>query len=101
MKAAVYQGNQKLVIEDLPVPEPGPGEILVKISHSAICGTDVHAFLYDIAPSGAVMGHEFSGTVAAVGPDRNVYPWSGMDVVLAGRDLGSPSSGIRDQRRFS
>ena len=29
MKAAVYQGNQKFVIEELPVPEPGPGEVLV------------------------------------------------------------------------
>ena len=43
MRAAVYKGKQELVVEDLPVPEPGPGEILVKVSHSAICGTDVHA----------------------------------------------------------
>ena len=90
MKAAVYQGNQKLVIEELPVPEPGPGEILVKISHSAICGTDVHAFLYDIAPAGAVMGHEFSGTVAAVGP--GVTAWKEGDRVIGGG--GTPPPGL-------
>ena len=90
MKAAVYQGNQKLVIEELPVPEPGPGEVLVKISHSAICGTDVHAFLYDIAPAGAVMGHEFSGTVAAVGP--GVTAWKEGDRVIGGG--GTPPSGM-------
>ena len=80
MRAAVYKGKQELVVEDLPVPEPGPGEILVKVSHSAICGTDVHAFLYDIAPPGAVMGHEFSGTVAAVGP--GVDKWKEGDRVI-------------------
>ena len=90
MKAAVYQGNQKLVIEELPVPEPGPGEVLVKISHSAICGTDVHAFLYDIAPAGAVMGHEFSGRVAAVGP--GVTAWKEGDRVIGGG--GTPPSGM-------
>ena len=56
MKAAVYQGKQQIVVEDLPIPEPGPSEILVKIGYSAICGTDVHAFLYDIAPPGICHG---------------------------------------------
>lgn len=90
MKAAVYQGNQRLVIEDIPVPEPGPGEILVKVSHSAICGTDVHAFLYDIAPVGTVMGHEFSGTVAAVGP--GITSWKEGDRVIGGG--GTPPPGM-------
>ena len=63
MKAAVYQGVQRIVVEDFPIPDPGPNEILVRIQYSAICGTDVHAFLYDIAPPGSVLGHEFSGVV--------------------------------------
>jgi threonine dehydrogenase-like Zn-dependent dehydrogenase len=52
MKAAVYRGKQTLSVEDVPTPEPGPGQVLVKVKYSAICGTDVHAFLYDIPPSG-------------------------------------------------
>ena len=90
MKAAVYQGKQQIVVEDLPIPEPGPSEILVKIGYSAICGTDVHAFLYDIAPPGSVMGHEFSGTVAAVGP--GVELWKEGDRVVGGG--GNPPPGM-------
>ena len=82
MKAAVYQGSQQLIIEDIPIPEPGPGEILVKVGYSAICGTDVHAFLYDIAPPGAVMGHEFSGTVVAIG--SGVNRWKIGDRLVGG-----------------
>ena len=47
MKAAVYVGKQRFEIQEIPTPEPEPGEILVKVSLCAICGTDVHAFQYD------------------------------------------------------
>jgi D-arabinose 1-dehydrogenase-like Zn-dependent alcohol dehydrogenase len=40
MKAAVIRGTQKIVIEDMPVPEPGPNQVLVKIRYSALCGSD-------------------------------------------------------------
>jgi threonine dehydrogenase-like Zn-dependent dehydrogenase len=90
MKAAVYQGEQNIVIEDIPIPEPGPGEVLVKIQYSAICGTDVHVFLYDIAPPGSVLGHEFSGLVAAVGP--GVKTWKEGDRVIGGG--GTPPIGM-------
>ena len=89
MKAAVYLGNQQLTVEDLAIPEPGPGEILVKVGYSAICGTDVHAFLYDIAPPGSVMGHEFSGVVESVGPGVN--QWQEGDRVVGGG--GTPPPG--------
>ena len=68
MKAAIYKGKQRLSVEEVPTPEPGPGQLLVKVRYSAICGTDVHAFLYDVPPPGMVMGHEYSGTVARLGP---------------------------------
>ena len=90
MKAAIYQGKQRIVIEDIPIPEPGPNEILVKIDYSAICGTDVHAFLYDIAPPGSVLGHEFSGRVVAVG--QNVTKWKDGDRVICGG--GTPPPGM-------
>ena len=90
MKAAEHPGKQQIVVEDLPIPEPGPSEILVKVGYSAICGTDVHAFLYDIALPGSVMGHEFSGTVAAVGP--GVELWKEGDRVVGGG--GNPPPGM-------
>ena len=90
MKAAIYQGKQRIVVEDIPTPEPGPNEVLVKIDYSAICGTDVHAFLYDIAPPGSVLGHEFSGHVVAVG--QNVTKWKDGDRIICGG--GTPPPGM-------
>ena len=69
MRAAVYQGSQQFVIEDRADPSPGPGQVVIDVNYCAICGTDVHHFLYDIAPPGTVMGHEYSGVVSAVGDD--------------------------------
>ena len=58
MRAAVYTGNSKLEVRDVPTPEVGPNEVLVEVSCCAICGTDVHAVMYDVAPPGTVLGHE-------------------------------------------
>ena len=86
MKAAVYQGAQRFEVKDIPMPEPGPGQVLVKVNRSAICGTDVHAFMYDIALVGSVIGHEIAGEIASVGPD--VDRWSvGQRVVAGGGDM--------------
>ncbi|MBM3943947.1 MAG: zinc-binding dehydrogenase [SAR202 cluster bacterium] len=90
MRAAVYQGNQKLEIKDVPVPPTGLGQILVKVSHSAICGTDVHGFMYDVVPKGQIMGHEYSGTVVEVG--KGVTQWKKGDRVAGGG--GTPPPGV-------
>ena len=89
MKAAVYKGNQRFEVEDIPTPVPGPGQVLIKIHYCAICGTDVHAVLYDIAPPGTVMGHEYSGTIARVG--SGVSRWKEGDRVVGGG--GTPPLG--------
>ena len=41
MRAAVYRGNNKVVVEEVPVPEIGPGELLVKVHSCGICHTDL------------------------------------------------------------
>ncbi len=82
MQAAVYKGKQRLSVENVPTPEPGEGEVLVRVSLCAICGTDVHGWLYDAVPVGAVLGHEFSGTIAALGP--GVSGWKEGDRVMGG-----------------
>ena len=91
MRAAVYKGNQQLVVEDVPTPTPGPGQVVVKVSYCAICGTDVHAFLYDIAPPGTVMGHEYSGTVEQVG--SGVTRWKVGDRIVGGGGVAPVGSG--------
>jgi (R,R)-butanediol dehydrogenase/meso-butanediol dehydrogenase/diacetyl reductase len=101
MKAAVYRGNQRFEIEDVPMPEPGPNRLPVKVKYCAICGTDVHAFLYDIAPPGTVMGHEYCGTVAQVGSE--IRNWRVGDRVVGGG--GTPPDGqavgVRRNPRFN
>ena len=61
-----------LELRQVPVPEPGPGEVLIKIHKTAICGTDVHIYNWDpwaqehIKPP-MVIGHEYVGEVAKLG----------------------------------
>ena len=90
MKAAVYQGKQRFSIEDVPTPSPGPGQVLIKVKYCAICGTDVHAFLYDVAPPGSVMGHEYCGTITQLG--HGVSKWKEGDRVVGGG--GMPPAGV-------
>jgi len=68
MQALQYNRPGILILKDLPIPEPAADEVLIKVSHAGICGTDIH-ILADEAPAApvVVLGHEFSGTVAAKG----------------------------------
>jgi alcohol dehydrogenase, propanol-preferring len=72
MKAAVvHKFGQPLMIEDVPVPVPGPGEILVKVMACGVCHTDLHAAEGDWPVKPAlpfIPGHEVAGVVAALGP---------------------------------
>ena len=59
---------------DLPVPEPGPGEALIKVQAASICGTDLHIYRWDSWASSRMripmtFGHEAAGRVEAVGPE--------------------------------
>lgn len=64
-----------------PVPEPGPGQVLIQVTTASICGTDVHIYKWNdwakarIKPP-LIFGHEFCGRLAALGPgvDPNQYP---------------------------
>ena len=67
--------NTTMRLFDVPRPEPGPGEVLVKVRAAAVCGTDLHIAQWTPWAQRAgirlplVMGHEFSGEVVALGPD--------------------------------
>lgn len=67
MRAAVYRGAGRLQVEDLPIPEPAEGEMLVKVDACGVCGTDIKKIQKDLLPPPRVFGHEIAGRVAAVG----------------------------------
>ena len=75
VKAAPEQG---LWLQMVPVPEPGPNEVLIKVRKSAICGTDVHIWNWDewsakTVPVPMVVGHEFCGQILDCGPGAQKY----------------------------
>jgi 2-desacetyl-2-hydroxyethyl bacteriochlorophyllide A dehydrogenase len=81
MPAAVYVGEGDIEVQHLPVPDLGPDDALVEVSHCGICGTDLHLVLERFARPGSVLGHEWAGTIAAIG--SNVTGWDlGARVVL-------------------
>jgi (R,R)-butanediol dehydrogenase/meso-butanediol dehydrogenase/diacetyl reductase len=68
MRVAVLTDIRKIEIIEKPKPEIHSKEALVKVAYCGICGSDLHGYQTGIMiPVGAVMGHEFSGTVSAVG----------------------------------
>ena len=79
MLACVKTANGKVEMMDLPVPEPGPGEIVVKTTLATVCGSDMHfldefpnemvaaIFPGAVLPQGLPMGHEGAGVVHSVG----------------------------------
>jgi len=70
MPAAVYVGDGRIAVEEVPCPEPGPGEVLVEIAECGICGSDLHMVLERYAKPGA-----FSATSGqALWPPRRVAP---------------------------
>jgi len=68
VKAAVFKRQGLFAIEEIPAPEPGPGQLLIKIKYCGICGTDLHNFSFGTIAPGSVIGHEWCGVVAGRGP---------------------------------
>ena len=62
MRVAVYYNNQDIRLEDRPIPKIGPGELLVKVLASGICGTDVMEW-YRIKKAPRILGHEIAGEI--------------------------------------
>ncbi len=100
MKAAVLTGPQQLTIKQVPVPEPKPGEIVIKVSACGVCGSDVHMWKAGKGWGGQDgdfwMGHEFCGVVTDPGDSRfkkgdRVTFWANLycgecDMCLAGQE---------------
>jgi len=75
VKRARLIAPEKIVIEDVPIPMPGPGEVRVAIRACGVCGSDVHAYhgRHPFISCPVVPGHEFSGTIDALG--QGVTGW--------------------------
>lgn len=82
MPAAVYVGDGALEVRAIDVPEVAPGDVLIEVSHCGVCGTDLHLVLEHIARPGSVLGHEWAGTIVALGAE--VTGWSVGDRVVCG-----------------
>jgi L-iditol 2-dehydrogenase len=66
MRVAMYYSNRDVRLEEMPVPRIGPGEVLMRVEASGICGTDLLEW-YRLHKAPLVLGHEVAGAVAAVG----------------------------------
>jgi (R,R)-butanediol dehydrogenase/meso-butanediol dehydrogenase/diacetyl reductase len=75
MKAVVFRGIGQIEIADLPGPEPGPGEVVIKVHYCGICDSDINAYEAGTYESGLIIGHEFAGEIVSTG--ERVY---GLDV---------------------
>jgi propanol-preferring alcohol dehydrogenase len=87
MRAAVLRAHgQPLEMAELPIPEPGPGQVLVRLQACGVCHSDVHIRAGTVAsaatPSGLILGHEGVGRVVACG--------EGVDPTLQGGMVGMP-----------
>jgi len=83
MKALVYLAPRHMAIKDLDAPEPGPGDVLIRVAYSGICGSELSGYLgtNSLRKPPLVFGHELSGHIAAVG--AGVAPSAGLTVGAA------------------
>ena len=77
MKSAVWIGKGEVKIEEWPVPQPGDDEVLIDVSHTGICASDMHiigdGLPLTVAAPPRIIGHEFSGVVEAFGSKVKGY----------------------------
>jgi L-iditol 2-dehydrogenase len=73
MRAVVYRGINDMRVETVPVPQIGPGELLVKIATCGICGTDLKKIHTGSHSAPRIFGHEMAGVIVAVGEGVSEY----------------------------
>src|SRR6476661_4417065 len=83
MKAVVFKEKDHIAVEEVPKPAPGPGEAVIRITTTTICGTDVHIVRgeYPVKP-GLILGHEPVGVIEALGPGLDTLYSVGQRVIV-------------------
>ena len=80
MHAAVYKGESVVAVEQVPTPEIGPGELLIRVEACGVCHTDLKKIEYNLLAPPRIFGHETAGVVARVG--RGVRKFAPGDRVV-------------------
>src|SRR2546423_5878416 len=81
MRAGVYRDKGIVHVEEVPVPEIGESEVLIKVAACGICGTDIKKIFQRYVEPPQIFGHELAGTVVAAG--RGVNKWNPGDRVMS------------------
>ncbi len=89
MHAAIITGQNTVELQEFPDPTPAPTGVVVDIAYCGICGTDVHAYQSGRPYNPAICGHEWSGSISAVGNEVRSFS-EGDRVVVA----VAPSCGV-------
>jgi L-iditol 2-dehydrogenase len=99
MRAAVYRGKGRVVVEDVPVPAIGAGEVLIRVASCGICGTDIKKIEYEIVARPLIFGHDVGGAVVAVG--SGVTKWKTGDRVMSFHHVPCGACFYCERRLFS
>src|SRR5437762_10704113 len=73
MRAGVYREKGIVRVEEVPVPEVGERELLIRVAACGICGTDIKKIFQRYVEPPQIFGHELAGTVVAVGPGMTKF----------------------------
>src|ERR1700682_230116 len=99
MRAGVYREKGIVRVEEVPVPEVGDGEVLIKVAACGVCGTDIKKIFHAYVPAPQILGHELAGTVVAVG--RGVTKWELGDRVMSFHHVPCGKCFYCERRLFS
>jgi L-iditol 2-dehydrogenase len=99
MRAGVYREKGIVRVEEVPVPEVGEGEVLIKVAACGICGTDIKKIFHAYVAPPQILGHELAGTVVAVG--RGVTKWKLGDRVMSFHHIPCGECFYCERRLFS
>jgi L-iditol 2-dehydrogenase len=99
MRAAVYRGKGRVIVEDVPVPRIAAGEVLIRVAACGICGTDIKKIERGFVAAPQIFGHEVSGIVVAVG--AGVAQWKLGDRVMSFHHIPCGACFYCDRRLYS
>ncbi len=99
MRAGVYRDKGMVGVEEVPVPEVGAGEVLIKVAACGVCGTDIKKIFQRYVEPPQILGHELAGTVVAIGP--GVTKWKLGDRVMSFHHIPCGKCFYCERRLFS
>lgn len=99
MRAGVYRDKGVVKVEEVPVPNVEPNEVLIKVAACGVCGTDIKKIFQRYVEPPQILGHELAGTVVAIGP--GVTKWQLGDRVMSFHHIPCGTCFFCEQRLFS